>query len=251
MSLPESVVAGAVLVADDAAPARSLLLGLLDQLGYRAVGVAAGPAAVEALDQASDAFGLALIDIDMPGLDGPATAAAIRRLADPPPLIGLAAAGRPAEAERAAAAGMATSLEKPVRREALGRALARWYRAPVGDPPPIDLAHLARYTGREAALERELMDMFLANAERYLAEMAPAAVDNAWHRAAHTLKGAARGIGAGEVASLAEAAERLVGAAAGAVERQRATRALRVALAVLARAVEPTRLAVWRAERSL
>ena len=239
--------AGWVLVADDAAAGRGLLSGLLEQLGYAATAVEGGGAAVRALEQAPARFGLVLMDIDMPGMDGLAAAQAIAALGEPPPLVGLIAAGRPAEAERAAAAGMASSLRKPVRREELCATLDQLFRDPAQAPPPIDLAHLDRYTAGDAALERELLDLFRDNAEAYLAQLATANDDEAWHRAAHTLKGAARGIGAGRIAELAQAAEGLTGARGDAAGRARALKRLRAATAVLRRAIHPSRLQVWRA----
>lgn len=243
--------AGWVLVADDAAAGRGLLSGLLEQLGYAAVAVNDGQAAVRAVTAEPSRFGLALIDVDMPGTDGPAaaraiTAHAVATLADPPPLVGLAAAGRPQEAERAIAAGMAQSLQKPVRRDELCGTLDRLFREPAGAAAPIDLNHLDRYTAGDLGLERELLDLFRDNAEAYLAQLAAASSDEAWHRAAHTLKGAARGIGAGRIAELAQAVEGLTGPRAAADGRAAGLRQLRVATAMLRRAIHPERLHAWR-----
>jgi len=236
-----------VLVADDAAAGRSLLGGLLEQLGYAAATVDSGEAAMRAVAEAPERFGLVLMDVDMPGMDGPAAARAIGALAEPPPLVGLIAAGRPAEAERALAAGMRSSLRKPVRRDELGAELDRLFRDSTQAHPPIDLAHLDRYTAGDAALERELLDLFRDNAEAYLAQLANAESDEAWHRAAHTLKGAARGIGAGRIAELAQAAEALIGARGDAAGRTEGLKRLRAANAVLRRAIHPERLRYWRA----
>jgi len=238
--------AGCVLVADDAAAGRGLVAGLVRQLGYDAVAVTDGAAALAAVRAEPGRFGLALLDIDMPVMDGPAAARAIGALDGAPPLVGLIAAGRAAEAQLALAAGMPHSLRKPVRRDALGAALDRLYRDPAGAAAPIDLAHLARYTAGDPGLERELLDLFRDNAEAYLAQLAAADADETWHRAAHTLKGAARGVGAGPIAELAQAAERLVGAQAEAGARAVAVRGLRVAIGVLRRAIHPERLEKWR-----
>jgi HPt (histidine-containing phosphotransfer) domain-containing protein len=195
--------------------------------------------------------GLVLLDVAMPGTDGPAAAAAILALADPPPLVGLIAAGHSGEAARARAAGMLDALQKPVRRDALAASLDRLFREPEGAPMPIDLDHLARYTAGDAELERELFALFTGNAETYLAELAQVSAaggdDQTWHRAAHTLKGAARGIGAARVPALAETAERLVGAAAEPPARAAAIARLRAAVAVVRRAVHPARLESRRA----
>jgi CheY-like chemotaxis protein len=237
------VASADVLLADDSEAGRGLVVGLLEQLGYAAVAVGDGAAAVEAASESPGRFGLALLDIDMPGMDGATTAQTIAGLPDPPPIVGLVVAGRQEEA-RAQAAGMAATLRKPVRRDALGDTVDRLFRDPTGAAPPVDRAHLAGYTAGDAALERELFDLFCGSAETYLAQLVGATNDEAWHRAAHTLKGAARGIGAFEVAARAEAAEVLVADRRNADARSAAIRTLRAAVACVRRAVHPERLAL-------
>lgn len=73
----------------------------------------------------------------------------------------------------------------------------------------VDLVHLAQYTSGDRALEVELFDLFLTNGKAYLAAMAAAPDTQAWRAAAHALKGSARGIGAGRVATLSADAEGL------------------------------------------
>lgn len=74
-------------------------------------------------------------------------------------------------------------------------------------PPAIDLAHLGIYTQGDAALERELFQLFGGSARSYVDAMRRAEDHEAWRQAAHGLKGAARSIGAFGVADLAERAE--------------------------------------------
>lgn len=76
-----------------------------------------------------------------------------------------------------------------------------------GEQPPIDLEHLAQYTAGDPAIEAEVLALFLSNAAQQLTLMADAGGGTGWAEAAHTLKGAARGVGASEIATLAEAAE--------------------------------------------
>jgi HPt (histidine-containing phosphotransfer) domain-containing protein len=75
----------------------------------------------------------------------------------------------------------------------------------------IDLNHLSRMTLGERSLEREVLALFVRQADILLARMNTAnpAVAAA---AAHTLKGSAVGIGAWPVARAAEAVEQSVGA---------------------------------------
>ena len=78
-----------------------------------------------------------------------------------------------------------------------------------GGTKPVDLVYLGRFTMGNQSLEREVLDLFILHIPRYLAELRGAVTAKAWHDAAHTLKGAARGVGAWRIARCAEAAERL------------------------------------------
>ena len=85
----------------------------------------------------------------------------------------------------------------------------RRHPRPDGGTKPVDLAYLGRFTLGDAALEREVLDLFLTHTPLYVASLRDAVTAKAWHDAAHTLKGAARGIGAWRLGRAAEAAERL------------------------------------------
>ena len=80
---------------------------------------------------------------------------------------------------------------------------------PEGGTKPVDLAYLSRFTMGDSALEREVLDLFSLYTPVYMASLRGASTAKAWHDAAHTLKGAARGIGAWRLARTAECAERL------------------------------------------
>jgi len=103
---------------------------------------------------------------------------------------------------------------------------ARQEPAPAVAGTAIDRAHLARMTFGEAALERELLELFDRQAEILVARIAQSDAGTA-AALAHTLKGSATGIGAAEVAAAAAeieaapTAERL-GALTAAVARTRA-----------------------------
>jgi len=72
---------------------------------------------------------------------------------------------------------------------------------------PVDLAHLAAQTFGDPALEREVLGLFLSQAPICLQAWKNAGGAQARKLAAHTLKGAARGIGAWELAEIAGEAE--------------------------------------------
>jgi HPt (histidine-containing phosphotransfer) domain-containing protein len=74
---------------------------------------------------------------------------------------------------------------------------------------PVDFGYLSRFTLGNDALETEVLDLFIAHVPRYLAQLKAAVTAKGWHDAAHTLKGAARGVGAWRIARCAETAERL------------------------------------------
>lgn len=78
-----------------------------------------------------------------------------------------------------------------------------------GGPLPIDLENLSQYTGNDPALTRDVLQIYCDQADIWRAALVNAATLQAWKDAAHTLKGASRGIGANEVAMLAERAEAL------------------------------------------
>lgn len=75
-----------------------------------------------------------------------------------------------------------------------------------GHGKPLDLVHLSNQTQGDANLEREILGMFLNQSQVYLNMMDCSDVETRI-RAAHSMKGAARGIGAFELADLAEEVE--------------------------------------------
>lgn len=60
----------------------------------------------------------------------------------------------------------------------------------------IDFAHLDRFTAGDAALTEEVLGLFREQVELWLRVLDPALPDQSWKDAAHTLKGAALGVGA-------------------------------------------------------
>ncbi len=74
----------------------------------------------------------------------------------------------------------------------------------------VDLAHLARYTGGDAALNAEILRLFDNQASEMVARLQSildARDAKSWKEVTHTLKGAARGIGAFGLGDAAAAAE--------------------------------------------
>lgn len=77
----------------------------------------------------------------------------------------------------------------------------------AGQLKPVDLVHLGAQTMGDAALEAEVLGIFAQRSRHYLAEMRAGADEATVYRAAHSLKGAARAIGAFELADRAARAE--------------------------------------------
>lgn len=77
---------------------------------------------------------------------------------------------------------------------------------------PVDMAHLARYTGGDAALNAEILQLFDTQADELVTRLQmllEAGDKKGWHAVNHSIKGAARGIGAFALANAAEVAEPL------------------------------------------
>ncbi|MBG0809466.1 Hpt domain-containing protein [Methylosinus sp. H3A] len=94
--------------------------------------------------------------------------------------------------------------------------------APKAGQPALDWAYLARQTMGDAELEAELLALFSVQAGEFGGRLAAAGTDKARHDLAHTLKGAARAIGAFALGDAAEEYESALAAAEGAPDRLRA-----------------------------
>ncbi len=79
----------------------------------------------------------------------------------------------------------------------------------IGEATPVDMAHLALYTLGDAALEREVLELFCTQSVSYLDQLRAATSHKAWYQAAHALKGSARAVGAWRLARAAEYIEAL------------------------------------------
>jgi len=75
------------------------------------------------------------------------------------------------------------------------------------DPAIFDRDHLRQYTSGEEALERELIGLFLGQLAPMRTQLDATASAQDWKFASHSLKGAARSIGAPQIAALAEKLE--------------------------------------------
>ena len=119
----------AILVVDDSQVNRRVACGLLTPLGAQCHEAEGGAQALAVL--AAERIHLVLLDMQMPGMDGPATLRAIRASGQDwaqVPVVALTANAMQGERERYLAMGMQGYATKPVRLAALKQEIARSLR---------------------------------------------------------------------------------------------------------------------------
>ena len=192
-----------VLLAEDHPVNRTVVVSMLERIGCSVIAVTNGQKALDLLElerrERRERFDLALVDVQMPEVDGLALARAIRAregiTGDHLPLIAVTAHAHEADRERCRHAGMDAFLSKPFQEEELvslmRRCLAESNRS-VSEPCFDHATALVRANGDDALLA-ELSALFLDETPQTLRaiEGALAACDQvAVERLAHRLKGA-------------------------------------------------------------
>ena len=205
-----------VLVAEDHPVNRTVVVRMLERIGCDVVAAVNGQEALELLKSGgadrADRFDLALVDVQMPAVDGLALARAIRvwegGTGDHLPLIAVTAHAGEADRDRCREAGMDAFLSKPFQEEELvslmRRCLAESNRG-VSAPPFDRAAALVRANG-DVALLAELATLFLEETPPTLdaIEVALAASDQvSVERLAHRLKGSLLTLSAEPAAKIA------------------------------------------------
>jgi CheY-like chemotaxis protein/signal transduction histidine kinase len=208
-----------VLVAEDNHVNQLVIRRLLERLGHTVALCEDGRAAVAAVE--AERPDLVLMDVQMPGMDGLAAAAAIRaREATQPgsarlPIVAVTAFAMPGDRERCLAAGMDDYLTKPIRRDELAAflttvAAATAHPAAAAVPgaapaPAFDEAAVLAYTGGDREARRELLEIYLEDGPAHLQALREAVAGPdpaALMRAAHSLGGGLRMLGAPAATSL-------------------------------------------------
>ncbi|HEY6125356.1 MAG TPA: ATP-binding protein [Steroidobacteraceae bacterium] len=206
------VVKGRILVAEDDEASRYVAQTLLESLECPARIVANGIEALEELR--SGEFDLALLDCEMPELDGYEVTARIRKLRGRHiPIIAMTASTMSADRQRCFDAGMDDLLAKPFGKSALNDMLAKWL-----SPQPVNSAQapIAQEVARRPELDTSVFEELrqslnwkippLQKIYRSVRESARAAIEalgggkpkdlELAHRRLHSLQGGAGLVGA-------------------------------------------------------
>jgi PAS domain S-box-containing protein len=110
-----------ILVVDDEESVRLIMRSTLESFGFRAVGAADGAEAVALFRSAPALFDMAVVDMQMPGLDGGKTILSLRHMRPDLPIVAASGLATNQNREQAAANGVRHFLEKPFSVETLIR----------------------------------------------------------------------------------------------------------------------------------
>jgi PAS domain S-box-containing protein len=220
LEIPRKGAGQRILVAEDNATNREVILAQLKMLGFRAEVAINGSEALQAL--AHDNFDLVLMDCEMPLMDGFEATRQVRQSNRPDiPIVALTASAMASDRERCMLAGMSDYLAKPVELRSLADALLKWIPQSSAVQNQIECAseHPETIFDEESLLRRLMGDRELAGAVlggflrdaplqleqlRILADNGDA---GATRLQAHTLKGAAATVAAEALHAVALAME--------------------------------------------
>jgi two-component system, sensor histidine kinase and response regulator len=232
LTLSESLKGKKILLAEDNQVNQQIALELLNMVGLEVEVVENG---LEALSKVrNNKYDLVLIDLQMPIMDGyEATRRIQSEIDNPPPLIAMTANALESDRKQSEQAGMKGHVAKPVDPENLYRVINRWIGSGHDDVtlPPSDLPqeHSQMPTSEqlpgldlELSLQRsagsvslflKLLDQFQQDQRDAVEQISNAILEGDLDvalRHAHTLKGLAGSIAAGEVQTQAEKVEGLL-----------------------------------------
>jgi CheY-like chemotaxis protein len=118
-----------ILLVEDSRPNRLVAEAILSKAGYRVETAENGLQAVSAVKEKG--YGLVLMDVAMPEMDGLEATRAIRALAGAPgrvPIVAMTAGAFGEDRQQCLEAGMDDHLSKPIVRAELMQALDRWLK---------------------------------------------------------------------------------------------------------------------------
>jgi CheY-like chemotaxis protein/HPt (histidine-containing phosphotransfer) domain-containing protein len=225
-----------ILLAEDNETNRDVMQEQLRLLGYTCEVAEDGAIALQMWQANPNRYALLLSDCHMPNLDGFGLTSAIRQaqgLGGHLPIIAITANAMQGEAQRCHDQGMDDYLSKPLRMNALNDMLNRWMPDTECAPVRPDLAGgitgavgestfpiwnpatLTELMGNNPAMHQRLLKKFLLNAEKQVTDITAAAATGATTTltgVAHTLKSAARSVGALALGELCQSLETAGGA---------------------------------------
>jgi signal transduction histidine kinase/DNA-binding NarL/FixJ family response regulator len=186
-----------VLVVEDEDVHRELVAALLSGRGHRAITARNGKEAL--IELARHKVDVALMDLQMPQMDGFEATATIREWERTAgghlPIIAMTASALGDDPDRCEAAGMDRFLSKPVRRDLLFQLIEELSGTGTPSDYPPELAGRTAFLAglnEDVVLARKLVDLFIGQSPRLLGEIRTA-IDtgdaDGLRRAAHTLKG--------------------------------------------------------------
>jgi PAS domain S-box-containing protein len=215
-----------ILVAEDNAVNRELVIRRLQKQGHTAIAVTNGREAVERWEQEAASCDLILMDVQMPETDGFQATAQIREKERNSgkhiPIIALTAHAMKGDRERCLAAGMDAYVAKPIRHQELMDTIEALVpggpdvrpASPLEKTPSevLDEAQLVAHLDNDPQLLRDLVDLFLDDCPRLLQDIAVALENRdakSVQRGAHSLKGSTSNLAATMASEAARELERL------------------------------------------
>jgi signal transduction histidine kinase/CheY-like chemotaxis protein len=209
-----------VLVADDNAVNRRLVLRLLERRDHDVREARNGREALEAIEQAREPFDLVLMDVQMPEMGGFEATAEIRRREAGSgrhlPIVAMTAHALSGDRERCLHAGMDNYLAKPIDPDELVRMVEGLPLPDAGTeiqrPPAavLDEGQLLARVGGDRGLLAEMVGLFLQDAPQMLGALRRAVSKQdaeGVRQRAHAIKGAVATFGAGPAFAAAAALE--------------------------------------------
>lgn len=215
-----------ILVAEDNAINRELVMRLLQKHGHTVMAVTTGREAVDLLDKDAAKCDIVLMDVEMPDMDGFQATAIIREKEKISgkhiPIVAMTAYAMKGDREHCLAAGMDGYVPKPIRRQDLLESIQALVtdvpniptHAPPVKPPVevLDEALLVSRVDSDAQLLRDLVDLFLEECPRQVDEIRVALGRKdakTVQRGAHSLKGSTSNLAAKMASEAALKLERL------------------------------------------